>query len=81
MKKHISLRFICLAIHLSICDIWKCICDVLELFAVRFLFIFFGFLCNVSFGKNIVFLHSCILDADQKVKYALFEFLKATTDI
>ena len=46
--------------YIAICVIWKYVCDLLELFVVRFLFIFLDIFCNVFFGKNLVFLY-CIL--------------------
>ena len=44
--------------YISICVIWKYVCDVLELFVGRYLFIFLGIFCNVFLGKDIVFLYS-----------------------
>ena len=36
----------------SIWVIWKCVCDVLELFVVKYLFIFLSIFSNVSWGKK-----------------------------
>ena len=62
--------------YISICVIWKYVCDVLELFVVRYLFIFLGIFCTVFLGKDIVLLYSCILVFMKAAKSFILQGIK-----